>query len=48
MSNLPAIRIVQPAEFDNGTEQTPGSERQAAIAPELGVEFDDVGRRVSG
>jgi uncharacterized RmlC-like cupin family protein len=38
MSNLPAIRIVQPAEFDNGTEQTPGSERQAAIAPELGVE----------
>jgi uncharacterized RmlC-like cupin family protein len=33
-----AIRIVIPAEFDQGTAQTPGSERLAAIAPQLGIE----------
>lgn len=33
-----AIRIVAPTEFDRGTAQTPGSERRAAIAPQLGVE----------
>ena len=32
------IRVVGPALFDRGTAQTPGSERQAAIAPHLGVE----------
>jgi uncharacterized RmlC-like cupin family protein len=38
MNNPPAIRIIRPAEFDKDTAQTPGSERQAAIAPQLGVE----------
>jgi uncharacterized RmlC-like cupin family protein len=33
-----AIRIIHPGEFDTGTLQTPGSERQAAIAPQLGIE----------
>ena len=32
-----AIRVVRPDQFDLGTAQTPGSERRAAIAPELGV-----------
>jgi uncharacterized RmlC-like cupin family protein len=32
-----AIRIVSPDQFNLGTAQTPGSERRAAIAPELGV-----------
>jgi uncharacterized RmlC-like cupin family protein len=31
------ISIVSPAGFDLGTAQTPGSERRAAIAPELDV-----------
>ena len=38
MSNSSAIRIVHAGEFDRGTLQTPGSERQAAIAPQLGIE----------
>ena len=38
MSNSSAIRIVRPSEFDKGTLQTPGSERLAAVAPQLGVE----------
>ena len=33
----PSIRIVGPGEFDTGTTQTPGSERRAAIASQLGV-----------
>jgi uncharacterized RmlC-like cupin family protein len=37
MSKFPPIRIVHPAEFDRGTAQTPGSERQAAIAQNLGL-----------
>src|SRR3984893_15820291 len=37
MSNSTAIRIVSPAEFDQETAQTPGSERRAAIAPALGI-----------
>jgi uncharacterized RmlC-like cupin family protein len=37
MSSSSAIRIVGPDEFDRGTAQTPGSERQAAIAPALGI-----------
>jgi uncharacterized RmlC-like cupin family protein len=35
--NSSAIRIVSPAEFDQGTAQTPGSQRCAAIAPPLGI-----------
>jgi uncharacterized RmlC-like cupin family protein len=38
MNDSSAIRIVHPREFDKGTLQTPGSERQAAVAPQLGVE----------
>jgi uncharacterized RmlC-like cupin family protein len=38
MSDSSAIRIVHPRAFDKGTLQTPGSERQAAVAPQLGVE----------
>jgi uncharacterized RmlC-like cupin family protein len=37
MSEIGAISIVRPDRFDLGTTQTPGSERRAAIAPELGV-----------
>jgi uncharacterized RmlC-like cupin family protein len=37
MSAEAAIRIVSPAEFDQGTSQTPGSERLAGIARETGV-----------
>jgi uncharacterized RmlC-like cupin family protein len=32
-----SIRIVSPAEFDQQTAQTPGSERRAAIAPASGI-----------
>ena len=38
MSDSSAIRIIHPSQFDKGTLQTPGSERQAAVAPQLGVE----------
>jgi uncharacterized RmlC-like cupin family protein len=38
MSNYPSIHVVSPDQFDRGTAQTPGSERQAAIAPQLGIE----------
>jgi uncharacterized RmlC-like cupin family protein len=38
MTKTAHIRIVHPAQFDAGTAQTPGASRQAAIAPELGVE----------
>jgi uncharacterized RmlC-like cupin family protein len=38
MSNSTAIHVIHPAEFNTGTQQTPGSERQAAIAPQLGIE----------
>jgi uncharacterized RmlC-like cupin family protein len=38
MSDSSAIRIIHPREFDKGTLQTPGSERLAAVAPQLGVE----------
>lgn len=37
MKTLSAIHIVNPADFDHGTAQTPGSERCAAVAPELGI-----------
>lgn len=36
--NFPAaIHIVSPDKFDRGTTQTPGSERRAAVAPELEI-----------
>jgi hypothetical protein len=38
MSDSSAIRIVHPSEFEKGTLQTPGSERLAAVAPQLGVD----------
>jgi uncharacterized RmlC-like cupin family protein len=38
MNDSPAIRVLHPSEFDKGTLQTPGSERLAAVAPQLGVE----------
>jgi len=37
MNSSAAIHIVSPSEFDQGTAQTPGSERFAAIAPALGI-----------
>jgi hypothetical protein len=42
---FPPVRIVSPNEFDYGTVQTPGSERLAAIMPELGVETSMWGGR---
>jgi uncharacterized RmlC-like cupin family protein len=38
MRMFPPIRIVSPPEFDAGTAQTPGSERLAAVTPQLGIE----------
>jgi uncharacterized RmlC-like cupin family protein len=35
MDTCPSIRVVSPAEFVEGTAQTPGSVRLAAIAPEI-------------
>jgi uncharacterized RmlC-like cupin family protein len=32
-----SIRVVRPDEFSAGTSQTPGSQRLAAISPDLGV-----------
>jgi uncharacterized RmlC-like cupin family protein len=37
MSKSNPICIVRPDQFDSGTAQTPGSQRAAAIAPEVGV-----------
>jgi uncharacterized RmlC-like cupin family protein len=37
MNNSAAIRIVSPAEFDQETAQTRGSQRRAAIARGLGI-----------
>jgi uncharacterized RmlC-like cupin family protein len=37
MSKSNPIRIVRPDQFDLGTAQTPGSQRAAEIAPEVGV-----------
>jgi uncharacterized RmlC-like cupin family protein len=37
MSSSTAIHVVSPDRFNIGTAQTPGSERRAAIAPELGI-----------
>jgi uncharacterized RmlC-like cupin family protein len=38
MVEISTIHVVRPGQFDLGTAQTPGSERRAAIAPELGVD----------
>jgi uncharacterized RmlC-like cupin family protein len=38
MSTLPSIRVVKPAQFSRATAQTPGSKRQAAIAPDQGID----------
>jgi uncharacterized RmlC-like cupin family protein len=38
MSTYQPIRVVQPALFDRGTAQTPGSERRAAISADTGVD----------
>ena len=37
MTENKTIRVISPEQFDLGTAQTPGSERRAAIAPELSV-----------
>jgi hypothetical protein len=39
MSNHPGVHVVNPEKFDPGTAQTPGSERVAAITPQLGIEM---------
>jgi uncharacterized RmlC-like cupin family protein len=38
VSNYLPVRVISPEQLDRGTEQTPGSERLAAVAPELGIE----------
>jgi xanthine dehydrogenase YagT iron-sulfur-binding subunit len=38
MTTYPPIRVVSPPEFDQGTAQTSGSVRLAAVAPQLGIE----------
>jgi xanthine dehydrogenase YagT iron-sulfur-binding subunit len=38
VTTYPPVRIVSPPEFDEGTAQTSGSVRLAAIAPQLGIE----------
>ncbi|MDB5394568.1 MAG: Cupin 2 conserved barrel domain protein [Rhodospirillales bacterium] len=35
---FPPISIIGPGAFDEGTAQTPGSKRLAAVAPQLGIE----------
>jgi uncharacterized RmlC-like cupin family protein len=37
MSQYRPVRIVQPAQFERGTAQTPGSERRAAVAVDNGI-----------
>jgi uncharacterized RmlC-like cupin family protein len=38
MSQYRPVRIIQPALFNRGTAQTPGSERRSAIAADTGVD----------
>ena len=38
VTRYPSISIVSPASFDQGTAQTPGSVRLAAVTPQLGIE----------
>lgn len=37
MTAATTISVTSPDQFSLGTEQTPGSERRAAISPELGI-----------
>jgi uncharacterized RmlC-like cupin family protein len=36
-SDPPAISVIRPDQFSEGTMQTPGSQRRAAISAELGI-----------
>jgi len=36
-SDPPAISVIRPDQFSEGTTQTPGSQRRAAISAELGI-----------
>jgi uncharacterized RmlC-like cupin family protein len=36
-NDLPTISVVHPSEFSQGTSQTPGSLRLAAVSPDLGI-----------
>jgi uncharacterized RmlC-like cupin family protein len=36
-SDLPTISVIRPDQFSEGTMQTPGSQRRAAISAELGI-----------
>ncbi|KAA3451601.1 cupin [Mesorhizobium sp. SARCC-RB16n] len=38
LTEYPPIRIVSPPDFDPGTEQTSGSARLAAVAPQRGIQ----------
>ena len=38
MKPQPLVRVINPAQFDAGTAQTPGSHRLAGVAPQLGIE----------
>jgi uncharacterized RmlC-like cupin family protein len=38
MSTRAKIHVVSPTQFDAGTAQTPGSERLAAVTPQLGID----------
>ena len=38
VTTYPPVRVVSPPEFDQGTAQTSGSVRLAAVAPQLGIE----------
>jgi len=48
VTTYPPVRVVSPPEFDQGTAQTSGSVRLAAVAPQLGIESAVVGRTVRG
>lgn len=37
-SDTPSISIVHPNQFTKGTSQTPGSQRLAAVSPDLGIQ----------
>ncbi len=36
-SDAPTVNLVRPDQFSAGTSQTPGSQRLAAVCPELGI-----------
>jgi uncharacterized RmlC-like cupin family protein len=37
-NDLPSISVVHPSQFSQGTSQTPGSLRLAAVCPDLGIQ----------